>query len=286
MVTGRIVEYDPLLETYALPPEHAAWLTRAAGANNLAKEAQSIPMLAAVEEPMLVCFQQGGGVPYAAYDRFQQVMAESSDALQDTALIDTTLPLVPGLVERLREGIDVLDVGCGRGHAINLMARAFPHSRFTGYDFSEEGIAAGTAEAAGMALSNARFAQHDVANLAEAGRYDLITAFDAIHDQAEPAQVLRGIAEALRPGGTCLMVDVAASSLVHENMDLPLAPFGYTISCLHCMSVSLAQGGTGLGAMWGEQTARHMLADAGFSDVEVRRVEADFTNNYYISTIR
>ena len=286
MVTSRIVVYDPLLDTYTLPPEHAAWLTRAAGVNNMARETQNIPMLANVEDRIDVCFHQGGGVPYAAFTRFQQLMAESSSVVRETALIDTTLPLIPGLVERLQEGIDVLDVGCGCGHALVLMARAFPHSRFTGYDFSEEGIAVGTAEAAGMGLANVRFAQHDVANLAETGRYDLITTFDAIHDQAEPARVLRGIAEALRPGGTFLMVEPAASSLVHENMDNPLAPYLYTVSCLHCMTVSLALGGSGLGTMWGEQTARRMLAEAGFSDVEVRRVEADVVNSYYIATIR
>ncbi len=284
MVTGHVVEHDALVGTYNLPPAHAAWLTRAAGANNLAMEAQNIPMLASVEERMVACFRQGGGVPYAAYDRFQQVMAESSAAVQDTALIDTTLPLVPGLVARLQAGIDVLDVGCGRGHAINLMAHAFPRSRFTGYDFSEEGIAAGRAEADRLGLANARFAKHDVTGLAATGQYDLITAFDAIHDQAQPAQVLQGIAEALRPGGTFLMVDIAASSVVDENLDHPLGPYLYTVSCLHCMTVSLAQGGSGLGAMWGEQTARQMLADAGFSEVEVKRVEADAINSYYIAT--
>jgi 2-polyprenyl-3-methyl-5-hydroxy-6-metoxy-1,4-benzoquinol methylase len=286
MVTGRVVVHDALAGTYTLPPEHAAWLTRAAGPNNLALEAQNIPMLASVEEPMVACFRQGGGVPYAAYDRFQRIMAESSAAVQDASLVDTTLPLVPGLVERLQAGIDVLDVGCGRGHAINLMAQAFPRSRFTGFDFSEEGIAEGGAEAKRLGLSNARFARHDVTALAATGQYDLITAFDAIHDQAQPAQVLQGIAEALRPGGTFLMVDVAASSVVDENIDHPLGPYLYTVSCLHCMTVSLALGGSGLGAMWGEQRARQMLADAGFSDVEVKRVEADVVNSYYIATRR
>jgi 2-polyprenyl-3-methyl-5-hydroxy-6-metoxy-1,4-benzoquinol methylase len=286
MVTGRIVEHDALSGTYILPPEHAAWLTRAAGPNNLATEAQNIPMLGMVEEQLVACFRQGGGVPYDAYGRFQQLMAESSAAVQDIALIDTTLPLVPGLVERLHAGIDVLDVGCGCGHAINLMARAFPRSRFTGFDFSEEGIAAGRAEADRLGLANAHFLRHDVTALAATGHYDLITAFDAIHDQAQPAQVLQGIAEALRSGGTFLMIDIAASSVVDENIDHPLGPYLYTISCMHCMTVSLAQGGSGLGAMWGEQTARRMLADAGFSKVTVQRVEADAINSYYIATKR
>ncbi len=284
MTTGGMVVHDPTAQTYSLPPEHAAWLTRAAGTNNLAMQAQHIPLLAQVEDPIVACFRDGGGVPYAAYPRFQQLMAEESGAVHDAALIDTILPLVPGLPERLRAGIEVADVGCGRGHAINLMARAFPASRFVGFDFSEEGVQAGREEAQRLGLTNARFEARDTTNVQEQDRFDLITAFDAIHDQAQPARVLAGIAEALRPEGVFLMVDIGASSHVHENIEFPLAPFLYTISCMHCMTVSLALDGAGLGAMWGEQKARKMLTEAGFGRVEVKRIEDDFFNNYYIAT--
>jgi len=150
MATGRIVDIDSVEETYSLPPEHSAWLPRAAGTDNLAQHTQYIPLLAIVEEGIIECFRKGGGVPYSAYPRFQQIMAEESGAIQDAALIDTTLPLMPDLVERLQIGIDVADIGSGRGHAINLMAQAFPNSRFIGYDFSEEGSVAGRTEAEQM----------------------------------------------------------------------------------------------------------------------------------------
>lgn len=284
MVTGGVVEYDPADQTYPLPPEHAAWLTRAAGTDNLALQTQYIPLLAQVESPIIDCFRNGGGVPYAAFPRFQRLMAEESGAVHDAALVDAILPLVPGLPARLAAGIDVADVGCGSGHAINLMARAFPNSRFVGFDFSEEGVQVGRDEAERLNLTNARFEARDVTNLGVRERFDLITAFDAIHDQAQPARVLTGIETALRPDGVFLMVDVGASSHVHENLDIPLAPFMYTFSCMHCMTVSLALGGAGLGAMWGEQKAREMLAEAGFGHVEVARMEGDFFNNYYIAT--
>jgi hypothetical protein len=80
------------------------------------------------------------------------------------------------------------------------------------------------------------------------------------------------------------MVDIGASSHVHENMAFPMAPFLYTISCMHCMTVSLAQGGIGLGAMWGEQQARAMLAEAGFGQVTVERIADDPFNAYYVAT--
>jgi 2-polyprenyl-3-methyl-5-hydroxy-6-metoxy-1,4-benzoquinol methylase len=210
-------------------------------------------------------------------------MAEESGAVFDETLIASTLPLAPGLIERLRAGSAVLDVGCGSGHAINLMAQAFPQSHFTGYDFSEEGIATGQAEAERLQLPNVTFAHKDVSALDEEDRYDLITAFDTIHDQARPAEVLAGIAKALRPDGTFLMVDIAASSQLEENLDHPLGPALYTISTMHCMTVSLALDGAGLGTVWGEQKAREMLAEAGFTQVDVRRVEGDIMNSYYIA---
>lgn len=284
MVVGGIVEYDPDKYSYRLPPEHAACLTRAAGPDNLAGLAQFIPLLGNVEGAVVESFRNGGGVPYSAYARFQELMAEDSAQVYGATLTQTTLPLVPGLVERLEGGIAVADIGCGQGVAVNLMARAFPNSRFVGYDLSEEGIAAARAEAERAGLANARFEVRDVTALDESERYGLITAFDVIHDLARPAEVLRNIFDALWSGGTFLMVDVAASSHLHENVEHPLGPFLYAVSTMHCMSsVSLEQGGVGLGAVWGEQKARQMLADAGFAEVKVEQVEGDMLNNYYIA---
>jgi 2-polyprenyl-3-methyl-5-hydroxy-6-metoxy-1,4-benzoquinol methylase len=284
MVTGRIVEYVPDRATYALPPEHAAALTRAAGPNNLAGISQYFPLMGNVETQIIASFRQGGGVPYAAYPRFQQLQAEESAAIFDSSLLSTTLPLVPGLVERLRSGIDVLDVGCGQGHAINLMARAFPASRFTGLDFSDEGIERARAEAATWGLTTAHFAVQDVAMLGAPAQFDFITAFDCIHDQAHPRQVLDAVSAALRPSGVFLMVDVRASSSLQENMEHPMGPMLYTISCLHCMTVSLAQGGEGLGTVWGEKQATQLLRDAGFTHIEIQHQPADMLNSYYICT--
>jgi ubiquinone/menaquinone biosynthesis C-methylase UbiE len=202
----------------------------------------------------------------------------------DGSLLQVILPLVAGLEERLQAGIDVADIGCGSGHALNIMAQAFPRSRFAGYDFSQEGIAAAQAEARQLGLTNTRFEVLDVSRLDAPNHYDFITAFDSIHDQARPAEVLKGISKALRPRGIFLMLDVRASSLLDANMEHPLAPFLYTISCNHCMTVSLAEDGAGLGTMWGEQVASRMLRDAGFTQIEVKHVEGDIMNSYYIAS--
>jgi SAM-dependent methyltransferase len=283
MVTGGIVEYDAGARTYVLPPEHAAVLTTAAGARNMARFMQYIPMLAEVEADVIQSFRAGGGVPYERYPRFQALMAESSGLRFDHLLLQKVVPLA-GLEEALGRGIDVLDVGCGQGHAVNLLARAFPRSRFTGYDFSEAGVAAAAGEAAALGNANAAFAARDVAALGETDRYDLVTAFDVIHDQARPREVLQEVSRALRAGGTFLMVDVRASSELQDNVGHPLGPFLYGMSTMHCMTVSLALGGAGLGTAWGEQKALSMLREAGFASVAVHRLGPDDPlNNYYVA---
>ena len=154
------------------------------------------------ESHLVDCFRNGGGVPYSEYT-IHRLMAEDSGAVFDAALIDDILPLVPALPERLQSGIEVADVGCGSGHAVNLIAQAYPNSHCVGYDFSDEGIAAGREEAARLGLSNAEFAVRDVSELGEREQLSLVYGVqNSIHDQAHPAQVLAGgIADSLRPGG-------------------------------------------------------------------------------------
>jgi SAM-dependent methyltransferase len=282
MVTGRIVNYNQETKTYKLPEEHAAFLTRNAAPNNIAATMQFVPLLGSVEDKIIECFQKGGGVPYSEFPRFHEVMAEESGQTVLPALLDSILPLACGIKEKLETGIDVLDIGCGSGKALNLLAVNYPNSRFTGYDFSDEGIGKARAEAEGLGLKNVRFEVRDVALIGEIEQYDLITAFDAIHDQAKPAIVLCAIFNALRAGGTFLMQDIAGSSHVHQNMEHPLGPFGYTISYMHCMTVSLALDGDGLGTMWGEEKACEMLKQAGFENVSVRKLEHDIQNSYYV----
>jgi len=283
LVASKVVDYFPETQTYSLPAHRAAALTRAAGPDNLALVAQFIPHLAEVEQKIINCFHNGGGLSYSEFPRFHALMAEQSAKVFDAALVDVILPMAEGLPELLRAGADVADIGTGSGHAINVMAKAFPASRFTGIDFSDEGLAAARAEASQWGLTNATFVAKDVAALAEVENYDAITVFDAIHDQAHPAQVLSNIYRALRPGGTLLMVDIKASSNVEDNIGVPFRPYMYTVSTMHCMTVSLALDGDGLGTVWGRQLATSMLADAGFGDVAVHELDSDPINFYYVA---
>lgn len=270
---------------FSLPAEHAACLTRAAGANNVAPFAQYFAVLGGVEDRIVDCFKNGGGVPYSEFKRFHEVMAEDSGQSVVSSLIDAILPLAPGLTPALERGLEVLDIGCGLGRAVNLLGKTFPNSRFIGYDLSAEAITQARAEAAAQALKNVRFEVRDLTRFDEdapAAKFDLITSFDAIHDQARPDRVLAGVYRALKADGTFLMQDIAGSSHVYNNYDHPVGPLLYTVSTMHCMTVSLAQGGMGLGTMWGKEKALEMLKTAGFNSVEVRSLAHDFQNNYYI----
>ena len=285
MTAGRIVEVDPATARYSLPAEHAAWLTRAASPDNLAVEAQWITTLSTVEDDIIECFRSGGGVPYERYVRFHEVMAEESAQTVLSVLFSHIIPLVPGMSERLDEGTSLLDLGCGRGRALLLLAERFPNSRFHGFDLSGDAIAHATAQATERGLGNVHLAQRDLSTFdgdAEPEAFAYVTTFDAVHDQARPLALLKGIRRTLAPGGTYLMQDIQGSSHVHENIDHPGGPLLYMISCMHCMTVSLAQGGDGLGAMWGEQKARELLAAAGFTSVDVHLLEHDPFNAYFV----
>ncbi|MFQ5666548.1 MAG: class I SAM-dependent methyltransferase [Candidatus Binatia bacterium] len=120
------------------------------------------------------------------------------------------------------------------------MAQAYPNSRFTGYEFREKAVDEARTKAESLGLTNVRFVSKDVTTMEETGAYDLVVAFDVIHDQAKPRVVLTNVATALKPDGTFLMVDIKASSDVHENLDHPFGPFLYATSTMHCMTVSRA----------------------------------------------
>ncbi len=282
LVTGRVVEYDRRARTYRLPPEHAAFLTRAASPNNMAAFMQYVAVMGAVEDQIIDCFRKGGGVPYSEFKRFHELMAEDSGQTVLPVLLEGVLPLVPGLTDALAKGIDVLDLGCGSGRALNLMARTYPESRFRGVDFSQEAIGRARGEAARLGLENVRFDIEDAAAFAEVAAFDFIVTFDAIHDQADPARVLRNIHAALRPQGTYLMQDISGTSHLDRDIEHPAGPFLYAISTMHCMTVSLALGGAGLGTMWGEELAREMLREAGFTKIRAERLAHDFQNLYFV----
>lgn len=285
MVVSKVVEYEPASQTYFLPQEHADFLTRRSSQANLAVYAQYIPMMGGVEDHIIDSFENGGGVSYDKFPRFHEVMAEDSNQTVLSSLVEHILPLVPGLIEKLEKGINVLDLGCGRGRALNLLALLYPNSNFVGMELSWEAINYAKKEARRLGNHNVKFQARSATNFHETApeaEYDLITTFDAIHDQAKPFNVIKGIHKALKDDGVYLMQDIHSSSEVQNNMDHPVGPLLYAISLSHCMSVSLHQGGEGLGTMWGQEKAKELLQLAGFKDIRIEQLAHDFQNDYYI----
>jgi ubiquinone/menaquinone biosynthesis C-methylase UbiE len=282
LVVAGVIAYDPASRAYRLPPEHAALLTRAAGPDNFAFFAQYLALVGEVEGDVVDAFRSGGGVPYERYPRFQEVQREETARVYDASLVDAILSLEPQVVDRLRAGTEAADVGTGGGHAVNVMARAFPDSRFTGFDISEQGLAMGRREAEEWGLRNVTFVRRDAGEVE--GSFGLITTFDVIHDLAQPATALEAIARSLAPDGIYLMGEMAASSKVEENVDNPVAPLLYMFSLFYCMTTALAQGGVGVGTAWGDQVCRRYLAEAGFTAVDAHAVEGDIFNVYYVCT--
>jgi 2-polyprenyl-3-methyl-5-hydroxy-6-metoxy-1,4-benzoquinol methylase len=284
MVTGRIVDYDPRRQTYWLPAEHAASLTTGAPLGNWAIWSQGMPIAGAAQEEIIEHFQHGGGTHYHDYPHFHDFMAEDSSQSIVAALDDVVIPMVPGLREKLEAGIDVLDVGCGQGRAMVALAAKFPNSRFKGYDFSAEAIVTGQKLARGQKLENVSLEVFDMADFAEINGYDLITTFDAVHDQKHPQDLIKGIHAALKRGGTYVMQDIGGSAQLEKNLDFPLAAYLYAISTVHCMAISLGQDGDGLGTMWGWETAQEMLRNARFATVNMHRLEHDPLNVWFVSS--
>lgn len=282
MASGGIVDYDPPTRTYTLPPVHAACLTD--GAMNLAPYAAFQTHLAKHVHQVARAFRDGGGVPYAEYrPEFTDVMDGAGRGFLDAFLVDYCVPLAPGLADRLAAGARVADVGCGTGHALVLLGRAFPKSTFVGYDIDDTALARGRAEASGAGLTNVRYEACDAARLVVDEPFDAVFVFDAIHDQVDPARVLRRIHDALKPGGVFVMKEPHAADALEDNLANPMAAVLYGCSTLHCLPISLAHGGAGIGTMFGEGLARQLLADAGFTGTELHAVPGDPADAVYVS---
>ncbi len=283
IVTAGIASYDPDTATCTFPPEHLRCLT-GDQETNLAPLSLLAGHLAHFIEPVAQAFRDGGGVPYSAYrPGFTDVMDGLNRPLFDGVLVDGIVPLAGDLGERLTAGIRVADIGCGTGHSTTVLARAFPASTFVGYDLAEDAIASARAEAAEWGLTNCAFEVLDVTELPADPPFGAVFAFDAIHDQAAPATVLARVQEALVPGGTFVMFDIRASSHLEHNVGNPMAPMLYGISTLHCLTVSLASDGAGLGTAWGEELALEMLAAAGFVDTTVHETPGDPLDSVYVT---
>ena len=281
MTTAGIFEYNPDERRFWLPAEHAAVLTGNTY-DNLAPVAYLVSAITRQGDAVARCFTEGGGVPWEAYlPEIHDIMDVLWQPMYRDILVQQILPLAPGLVEKLEAGTRVADVACGSGNSTLALARRFPNSTFVGYDLDAEAVAMARSRAG--ELTNVSFEVADAATLTSEEPYGAAFVFLAVHDQARPLEVLTSIRSILEPGGTFLMDEPSISSNLEDNIGNPIASMTYGISLLHCMTVSLAQGGAGLGTGWGEQVARRLLSEAGFGAVEVYDAPGDPGNAIFVT---
>jgi SAM-dependent methyltransferase len=281
MTTAGIFEYNPDERRFWLPAEHAAVLTGNTY-DNLAPVAYLVSAITRHGDAVARCFTEGGGVPWEAYlPEMHDIMDVLWQPMYRDILVQQILPLAPGLVEKLEAGTRVADVACGSGNGTRALAQRFPNSTFVGYDLDADAIAIARSRAEG--LTNVSFEVADAATQTSDQSFSVAFVFNAVHDQARPLEVLSSIRSLLEPGGTFLMDEPRISSNLEDNIDNPIASMTYAIGLLHCMTVSLAEGGAGLGTGWGEQVARRLLAEAGFGDVEVYDAPGDPGNAIFVT---
>jgi 2-polyprenyl-3-methyl-5-hydroxy-6-metoxy-1,4-benzoquinol methylase len=284
MVASEYVEYDAAEESYFLTPEQDAALVDEA-ARTFVGGAFGFALPSLLLAPRIIeAFRQGGGISFA------ELPAEIPRAIDrmhrpwfDHLLTQQWLPGVPGLVEQLSRGISVLDVGCGLGRSTIAMATAYPRSTILGVDPHPPSIEEARRLAGTRGLSNARFSTHPIETLlkttdatgAENGGdgFDLIVAIDCIHDMADPARSLRAMRGLLSANGVVFWSEPTGSRDPVENRN-PQGRLRASLSPFHCLTVSLAAGGAGLGTLIGEAGARELAQEAGFSSIEKLEIDS------------
>ncbi len=280
MATAEYVEHDSERDTYFLAPEHALPLADEAFPFFTGGLLQMIVPTVTVAPQVAEAFKTGRGV---TQDRYLPDMYEAIERLTAPwykhELVQTWIPALPGVQEKLQAGGSACDVGCGSGRAPITIAKAFPAADVHGYDVHAGSIERAQASAkAGGVAERVTFTVGDGAELPQ-GRFDLVSTFDVVHDSVDPIGLMSAIRAALREDGTYLMLEMNASGDVEENRN-PLGKLLYNVSTLYCMTTSLAHGGAGIGACMGEQKARELAYAAGFTHFRKLPAEHPFSVLY------
>jgi len=268
MVAGEYVTYDPGAKAYTLPDSHAAVLADEAGMFFLGGVVAFSPGLASSLPQIMEAFRTGRGIEQDTYSReFFDSCERSTAPLYAHVLPGMLIPMLGAVKDRLEAGGTMLDVGCGAGRACLSVAKAFPRARVLGFDRHAHSIerARANAQAAGLA-GRVSFDAVDCTTLPR-NEFDLITAFDVLHDAPDPLALLVSMHNALKPEGVCLVQEFLTSAEPHENIGVA-GKFMYSQSASYCLNVSLAAHGPGLGSLMGEAKIRELASEAGFSSLE------------------
>jgi SAM-dependent methyltransferase len=263
---GNYVEYDPETGKYTLPPEHVIALTDENSPAFLPGFFQIALGTVHDTDDILAAARSGAGVGWHEHGSDVHLGCERFFRPSYHAnLVESWLPALDGVVDKLTRGASAADVGCGHGASTILMAQAFPRSTFTGWDYHPESIATARERAAEAGVADrVRF---EVASAQEftGGPYDLVTMFDCLHDMGDPVGAARHVRQAIAPDGTWMIVEPMAGDRVEDNLN-PIGRAYYGFSTLLCTPSSLAQDvGLALGTQAGPSRIHDVTTAGGFT---------------------
>jgi SAM-dependent methyltransferase len=277
MAASGYLDYQPADASFRMTSEQAMVLTREDNTFFTGGAFQYAVACFRQIGKLTDAFRNGGGVPFTD---FGPDIVEAIERLfhcgYEAWVADQWIPALPALKAKLDSGAEVAEVGCGAGQCIVPVAAAFPNSHFTGFDIDVASLerAQTKAENAGVA-DRVAFKRIPAELIPDIDRFDLVMAFNCIHDMANPRGALAGIRRVLKPNGTLLWSEAEAGDRLEDNLT-PIGRTMYGASTMHCMTVSLAQGGEGLGTVIGKSLAHHLVNEAGFASFEVLPIKNPF----------
>lgn len=276
---------DASTRRYRLPPGAAEVFCDPESLYHLAPLARLVVSIAQTLPQVLEAFRTGEGVPYEAYGPDLRAGIERANRPMFAHQLATDwLPALPDIDDRLRRTdppTRVADLGCGSGWSTLAIAQAYPAARVDGIDLDEASVEAASRKAADAGLSDrVEFACRDAADPRLAGRYDLVTLFETLHDMAHPVAVLRAVRAMLAPGGAVLVGDEKVAEAFTAPGD-DLERFNYGWSAVHCLPAGLVEpDSAGTGTVIRPATVRGYAREAGFAAVTVLPIEHDFWRFY------
>ncbi|HEX2153276.1 MAG TPA: class I SAM-dependent methyltransferase [Acidimicrobiia bacterium] len=281
LAVAGVLEYDPADGSFELSEEHAAVVADDTSPYSLAGYLDLLPAMATQLPALTEAVASGGGVPYVDFGELAVRGIERSNAPGTRILLTKRwLAAMPDVVERLQAGGRVVDIGCGTGTAALTMGEAYPATEVLGVDVDTRSIERANEKLAQAGLENVAFQVGEAASLE--GRFDLVTAFDVIHDMARPREELRAIRKALGDRGVFLMLEPNVAADLEDDIGKDAATLTYGTSAMFCLTQSLSQGGMGLGAAWGPRRAEALCREAGFTEFTRLPIENPFSAFYRV----
>lgn len=259
------IEYHPEKEQFSMTKEQTMVFSDPNSPVLMTGAYYAISSMYHDEEIMEKAFKSGKGVSWG--DHHSCLFCGTEKFFRPsykTNLVSNWLPALDGVVDKLKKGGKVADIGCGHGASTIIMAEAFPNSEFIGYDFHEGSVNHAAADAKKAGLKNITFKVGNAKNF-PGKDYDLVAFFDCLHDMGDPVGACKHTVKALKPDGTCLIVEPYANDSLLENMN-PVGRAFYSFSTMLCTPSSLSQEvGLALGAQAGEKKLKQVAIDGGFA---------------------